>query len=170
MRFRSRSSEANDNLFTIIFDYLVISYFHRKRAKHKKSKEKEEKSAQRLPSESDDSLDIEESTQFQYIFELLKRLEAPQYFNQIFKFIPENFTERMMKFILETCTASANAVASATEKRITSQHIPSSEGSQLHKLIEKIDRNLLETIINDFQKLAERHLKVIEREGRNPCI
>jgi len=149
---RSRSTEANDNLFTLIFDYLVISHFRRKYIKDRK-----EKTIQRTLSDNEDTSQTEEIIQFQYIFELFKRLDAPQYFSQLFKYVPENFTERIMKFIVDKCAATAIGGQSGG-----STNTPTTEGNILQKLIEKIDRNLLEGVIKDFQRLAERHLKLAD--------
>jgi uncharacterized secreted protein with C-terminal beta-propeller domain len=145
----------------------VISYFYRKRHKERA---KNERAPRRTLSEGYNLLQTDEWIQFHYILELFKRLEAPQYFNQIFKYVPKDFTERIMKFIIDNCTQSASAVETSTEKKSLLSSTSHGETNTLQKIFEKIDRNLLEGIVRDFQRLAERYLKVNKQKKAITCV
>eukprot|EP01122_Echinamoeba_exundans_P011362 TRINITY_DN4494_c0_g1_i1.p1 TRINITY_DN4494_c0_g1~~TRINITY_DN4494_c0_g1_i1.p1 ORF type:complete len:1100 (-),score=161.24 TRINITY_DN4494_c0_g1_i1:652-3951(-) len=128
---RSRSLEARSNLFVVIFDYLRECYLRR-----------------RNPSSDSDSDDDEEENhilrQYKRSFELLISLEAHQFFPQLFKFVPDDFSEKMMEFFHEKCSRDS----------------PTST-AKLHEIFSKIDSGILrELILEDFVRLAKHYSKL----------
>jgi len=146
---RSRSPEANDNLFTLIYDYTVLSYNHRKAVQPSLGLSLAGKKE-------------EEIAQFMLIFELLQRLEASQYFTQVFKTLPDGFVDRLFKFITTEC-ASKPASTQPTTGSLTNSR-PSSPGRSeihnLHRLLDKIDKSYLQFVLGDLAKLVLHFNKV----------
>ncbi len=146
---RSRSPEANDNLFTLIYDYIVLSYNRRKTVQPSNG----------LPLATKKE---EEIAQFMLIFELLQRLEASQYFTQLFKTLPDGFVERVLKFIATEC-APKSSLSNTTGTGLNNSR-PSSPGrsemNSLQRLYEKIDKAYLQLVLGDLAKLVLHFNKV----------
>jgi hypothetical protein len=148
---RSRSPEANDNLFTLIYDFVVLSYNRRKTV--------QPSNALSLAAKKE-----EEIAQFMLIFELLQRLEASHYFTQLFKTLPDGFVERVLKFIATECAPKSTATPSNTTGSGLSNSRPSSPGrsemNSMQRLYEKIDKSYLQLVVGDLAKLVLHYNKV----------
>lgn len=148
---RSRSPEANDNLFTLIYDFIVLSYNRRKTV--------QASNALPLAAKKEDEL-----AQFVLIFELLQRLDASQYFTQLFKTLPDGFVDRVLKFIATECAPKSSATPANTASSGQTNSRPSSPGrsemNSMQRLFEKIDKAYLQLVLGDLAKLVLHYNKV----------
>jgi len=92
----TRSAEIRDNMFCIIFDYII----------HNLNKKKQITT---------------DPTQIAILFELMKRFLVPQYLPQVFQFLPNKFVETFVRFMFFTRLKSdtkLNQIASKLDKTL----------------------------------------------------
>ena len=162
---RSRSIEARDNLFHVIFDYIHYCYRRMVRSNptttpkdsavtgtplsqsrptklnvpNSKSNESS-RTHREQPSTPSGNNKTPTSAQFSVILEILTRIDAPQYFACIFKFPPPNFVNHVLGLISHVSNTSHN--------------------NDMSSLLAQADPIILRRVLKDFSSLAELTLRI----------
>ena len=110
-----RSEEARENLFTIIFDYILVTL----------------EAAKQIEFVTENKTE-----QILALLDILRGIEAPHYFTSLFKYLPQNFSEKFLSFVQR----------------------------QYDGLSNKIEKPLTVLITDGFEKLAVNFLKVLIRK------
>lgn len=127
-----RTVEARDNLFLIVYDVLV-----------------QPNSKRKLTTRRYDSQ-----------LHLLREIEAPQCFHQLFKVVPAGFVPRMLEFI---CPQEQWAGASLDPKAATIDN-----GAGLTTALSSVSRNEFSKTLQRFQDLATQYNTVCLQPGSTP--
>jgi hypothetical protein len=158
---RSRSFEARDNLFYVIFDYIHYCYRRMIRSNNTNSTGLNPTAGTTRPSKlsntsgnngvgggnanpNDPSRKYAgappTSAQFALILDLLTRIDAPQYFASIFKYPPPNFVNHVIGLINHV---AANSI-----------------DSEFNSIWTQTDPIVIRRVLKDFASLAELTLKM----------
>lgn len=162
---RSRSIEARDNLFIVIFDYIHFCYRRMVRSNPAVAKDTPQAAggaglSQSRPSKlnvptakpaSDTTRSPKDqgtpnganktptSAQFSVILDILTRIDAPQYFACIFKYPPPNFVNHVLGLISHVSNTSHN--------------------NEMSSLLSQADPIILRRVLKDFAALADLTLR-----------
>lgn len=161
---RSRSIEARDNLFIVVFDYIHFCYRRMVRSNAAIPKDTPQAAAgaglsqsrptklnvpsskpasetTRSPKEqgSPASNKTPTSAQFSVVLDILTRIDAPQYFACIFKYPPPNFVNHVLGLISHVSNTSHN--------------------NEMSNLLSQADPIILRRVLKDFAALAELTLR-----------
>lgn len=162
---RSRSIEARDNLFLVIFDYIHYCYRRMVRSTATTPKDSTPVPGTPLSQSRPTKLNVPTSkpssettrnnskeptgngasktptsSQFSVILEILIRIDAPQYFASIFKYPPPNFINHVLGLISHVANTSHN--------------------NEMSSLLSQVDQIILRRVLKDFSGLAELTLRI----------